>query len=296
MPALSQGCGCCASRRSARHPGQWVRIVGGWTGAQFAEKRLPTVSDLNAAAPDTPVLVLHLCQSAILNRPAVAALGYAKDTPDPPGGTDRPDHAGLPTDVLLATPAPSILCGVLGRLPVLDQGQQVSCTRHFLRELNRFGITSAIDGVGGSQQFPGNYAAVMQLARSGDLSVWGLLSGDDNVRGGPAGSGITGSWPRRRGLVVDEVVAGRAVLAGSRRVPHAGCRGVPPGRRAWLPSAPAGAAPRRARCLRRSAGRRPGRPLRVGPGNQQPFPLPGHRPWPGPRQAGDEPFSCSAMS
>jgi predicted amidohydrolase YtcJ len=88
---------------------------GRWTGAQFAEKRLPTVSDLNAAAPDTPVLVLHLCQSAILNRPAVAALGYAKDTPDPPGGQIVRDHAGNPTDVLLATPAPSARCGARSR-------------------------------------------------------------------------------------------------------------------------------------------------------------------------------------
>jgi predicted amidohydrolase YtcJ len=75
-------------------PGQWVRVVGGWTDAQFAEKCLPMVSDLNAATADTPVLVLHLCQSAILNRPAVAALGYAQDTPDPPGGTDRPRPRG----------------------------------------------------------------------------------------------------------------------------------------------------------------------------------------------------------
>jgi predicted amidohydrolase YtcJ len=63
--------------------------------------------------------------------------------------------------VLLGTPAPFILYGARGRLPVLDSDQQVSCTRHFLRELNRFGITSAIDGICGSQQFPGNYAAVM---------------------------------------------------------------------------------------------------------------------------------------
>ena len=67
-------------------PGHWVRVVGGWTGAQFAGKRLPAVSELNAVAPDTPVLVLHLYQSAILNRAAITALGYTKDTPDPPGG------------------------------------------------------------------------------------------------------------------------------------------------------------------------------------------------------------------
>jgi predicted amidohydrolase YtcJ len=142
-----------------------VRVVGGWTDAQFAQKRLPTVSDLNAAAPDTPVLVLHLCQSAILNRRPSPPSATPRDTPDPPGGQIVRDHAGNPTDVLLATPARFILYGALGRLRVLDPNQQASCTRHFLRELNRFGITSAIDGVGGSQQFPGNYAAVMQLAR-----------------------------------------------------------------------------------------------------------------------------------
>jgi hypothetical protein len=54
-----------------------VGVLGGWTGAQFAEKRLPTVSDLNAAAPDTPLLVVHLYQSAILNPSGAAALGYA---------------------------------------------------------------------------------------------------------------------------------------------------------------------------------------------------------------------------
>jgi len=174
-------------------PGQRVRVAGGWTGAQFAEKRLPTVFDLNAAAPDT----WCWCCTCARQRSSTARPSPPSATPRTrrtrPAGQIGRDHAGHPTDVLLATPAPFILYGVLGRLPVLDPDQQVSCTRHFLRELNRFGITSANDGVGRSQQFPGNYAAVMQLARSGDLSIWGLLSGDDNVRGGPAGSGVTGS-------------------------------------------------------------------------------------------------------
>lgn len=38
---------------------QWVRVVGGFTEHQFAEKRLPTIDELNAAAPDTPVFILH---------------------------------------------------------------------------------------------------------------------------------------------------------------------------------------------------------------------------------------------
>ena len=68
VPALSLGLRMLCEQTQRTPPGQRVPVVAGWTGAQFAEKRLPMVSDLNAAAPDTPVLVLHLYQSAILNR------------------------------------------------------------------------------------------------------------------------------------------------------------------------------------------------------------------------------------
>jgi predicted amidohydrolase YtcJ len=40
-----------------------------------------------------------------------------------------------------------------------------------LRELNRFGLTSAIDAAGGLQNFPDNYGAVMALADRGELTV-----------------------------------------------------------------------------------------------------------------------------
>src|SRR4029077_18041980 len=39
-------------------PPQWVRVVGGFTAHQFVEKRLPTIEELNAIAPDTPVFLL----------------------------------------------------------------------------------------------------------------------------------------------------------------------------------------------------------------------------------------------
>uniref|UniRef100_UPI0026E991E8 amidohydrolase family protein n=1 Tax=Pseudacidovorax intermedius TaxID=433924 RepID=UPI0026E991E8 len=65
---------------------QWVRVVGGFTEHQFDEKRLPTIDELNAAAPDTPVFILHLYDRALLNGAALRAVGYGKDTPAPPGG------------------------------------------------------------------------------------------------------------------------------------------------------------------------------------------------------------------
>src|SRR5690606_19063120 len=32
------------------HP-QWVRVVGGWSEFQFAERRMPTLAEINAIAP-----------------------------------------------------------------------------------------------------------------------------------------------------------------------------------------------------------------------------------------------------
>ena len=44
---------------------QWVRVVGGWSEFQFKERRMPTLDEINKAAPDTPVFVLHLYAQAL---------------------------------------------------------------------------------------------------------------------------------------------------------------------------------------------------------------------------------------
>src|SRR6266446_916304 len=76
---------------------QWVRVVGGFAEHQFAEKRLPTIDELNAIAPDTPVFILHLYDRALLNGAALRAVGYNRDTPEPPGGQILRDSDGDPT-------------------------------------------------------------------------------------------------------------------------------------------------------------------------------------------------------
>ncbi|MEU6883232.1 amidohydrolase [Streptomyces sp. NPDC046712] len=151
--------------------GQWIRVVGGWTAEQFAERRMPTVAELNEAAPDTPVFVLHLYQSALMNRAAVQAAGFTRDTPDPRGGQIVRGRNGEPNGVLLAAPSALILYSTLAKAPTLDEADKRTSTRHFLRELNRFGLTSAVDAAGGFQNFPDNYATVVDLAGSGELSL-----------------------------------------------------------------------------------------------------------------------------
>src|SRR5258705_13460469 len=55
--------------QAARTPApQWVRVIGGWTEFQFAERRMPTLDEINAVAPDTPVFVMHLYDRALLNK------------------------------------------------------------------------------------------------------------------------------------------------------------------------------------------------------------------------------------
>ena len=68
--------------QAARTPApQWVRVIGGWTEFQFAERRMPTLDEINAAAPDTPVFVMHLYDRALLNGSGAACGGLRQERP-----------------------------------------------------------------------------------------------------------------------------------------------------------------------------------------------------------------------
>jgi predicted amidohydrolase YtcJ len=150
---------------------QWVRVVGGWTEFQFAERRMPTLEEINEAAPDTPVFVLHLYDRAMLNAAALRAVGFTKDTPDPPGGEIQRDKRGVPTGMLIAKPNAGILYSTLAKGPLLDYEDQLISTRHFMRELNRLGITSVIDAGGGFQNYPDDYKVVEDLHKRGQMTL-----------------------------------------------------------------------------------------------------------------------------
>jgi predicted amidohydrolase YtcJ len=152
-------------------PPQWVRVVGGFTEQQFIEKRLPTIEELNAVAPDTPVFLLHLYDRAILNGAALRAVGYTKDTPDPPAGEIVRDAVGNPTGLLVAKPNAGILYAALAKGPKLPFEYQLNSTRHFMRELNRLGVTGAVDAGGGFQNYPEDYEVIRKLSEAGELTI-----------------------------------------------------------------------------------------------------------------------------
>jgi len=171
VPSLADALRMLKEQAVRTPPPQWVRVVGGWTEFQFAERRMPTLDEINSAAPDTPVFVMHLYDRALLNGAALRAVGYTKDTPAPPAGEIQHDAKGNPTGLLLAKPNANILYSTLAKGPRLSRADQLNSSRLFFRELNRFGVTSAIDAGGGFQNYPDDYGVVNELHRNGELSV-----------------------------------------------------------------------------------------------------------------------------
>jgi predicted amidohydrolase YtcJ len=171
VPSLSLALQMLREQVARTPPPQWVRVVGGWSEFQFAERRMPTLEEINAAAPDTPVFILHLYCRALLNRAALKACGYTKDTPNPPAGEIVRDKSGNPTGLIVARPNATILYATLAKGPKLPPEYQYNSTRHFMRELNRLGLTGICDAGGGYQNYPEDYAIIQQLHQRGEMTL-----------------------------------------------------------------------------------------------------------------------------
>src|SRR5215213_5695527 len=171
VPSLADGLRMLKEQAGRTPPGQWVRVIGGWSEFQFAERRMPTLEEINAISPETPVFVLHLYCRGMLNKAALRACGYTKDTPNPPAGEIQRDGNGNPTGLLIARPNAGILYATLAKGPKLPPEYQMNSTRHFMRELNRLGLTSIIDAGGGFQNYPEDYAIVEELHKRGEMTL-----------------------------------------------------------------------------------------------------------------------------
>ena len=168
VASLARGLAMIREQAQRTPPGQWVRVIGGWSPYQFAEKRMPTVKELNEAAPNTPTFVLFLYSQGLINRAAVQALGLSEQSPAPDGGRYEFVDGGA---ILHAEPNPLILYLMIARPPQLSAEDQVNSSLHYYREMNRLGMTSAVDAGGGGHVFPTDYAGSQTLARKGELPV-----------------------------------------------------------------------------------------------------------------------------
>src|SRR4051812_14108464 len=58
VPSLADAMRLLKEQVKRTPPPQWVRVVGGWSEHQFAERRLPTLDEVNAVSAETPVFLL----------------------------------------------------------------------------------------------------------------------------------------------------------------------------------------------------------------------------------------------
>ncbi len=167
LTSLQKGLDQIAEKAKTQPPGTWIRVIGGWSEAQFAEKRLPTPAELDQIAPNHPVWVQRLYERAIFNSAAIKALGITKDTPNPAGGTILKDAGGNPFGVTAA----GGINYYYPNIPRPTLEQQITSTKNWFTVLNRSGITSFIDVAGGLQRWPEDYEAVNRIHDKGELTV-----------------------------------------------------------------------------------------------------------------------------
>jgi predicted amidohydrolase YtcJ len=167
VPSLAKGLELIREAAQRSPPGAWIKIGGGWTELQFLEKRGPTIEELVAAAPDRPVYVQRLYNTAWITP---AGLKLMKLTPqsDIPGGKAEKDANGNLTGVF--TGVNRTFNFFTAKIPGPSFSDQVAGTAKYFRELNRLGITAINDFPGGGM-FPEDFRAVQTLWSQGEMTL-----------------------------------------------------------------------------------------------------------------------------
>jgi predicted amidohydrolase YtcJ len=157
--------------QAARTPdGVWIKVIGGWNEYQFEERRQPTIDEINEAVPDKPVFITYLYGKAFLNKKGIEVLKYNKNTKYE-GSLVELDAQGNPTGMLFAKTTPKAIYTTLALTTKLTYEERLNSTQQYYHELNKYGLTSAVDAGGGGQNYPEDYAVALELAKQGKLTL-----------------------------------------------------------------------------------------------------------------------------
>jgi predicted amidohydrolase YtcJ len=167
VPSLPQVLALVGERAHAARPGEWI---GGrnFDPNGMDERRWPTRRELDAVAPDHPVVLTirggHAC---VANSRALALAGIGRDTPDPEGGVIERDERGEPNGVLRdvtairEAPPPATLAELKEGLGTIHDMYV------------RLGITSVHDA--GATPRPESYRAYREVVEEGRWKVRAYL-------------------------------------------------------------------------------------------------------------------------
>lgn len=189
-------------------------VIGtGYDDSQLAEKRHPTRQDLDAVSTDHPIVISHASgHFAVMNSAMLKLVGYAADTPNPPGGVIRREADGKTPNGVVEEAALFKL-GKLLPAPSLDAGVAALMAAHRVYAAN--GITTAQDG----RVMPEAWPALAEAARRGGLIMDTVVL-----------ISFERDWPAEIRAQIGKPYVGRIRIAGVKLT----IDGSPQGRTAWL--------------------------------------------------------------
>jgi predicted amidohydrolase YtcJ len=125
-----------------KKPGEWI-VGSGWDQTRWADKKFPTRLQLDEAAPDNPVFLVHVSgHVAVANSEALKHAEIAPDTKNPMGGEIERFEDGEPSGMLKEGAAMQM---VEQRIPDPSVEDRRKGIEMVLEELARNGVTSAQD-------------------------------------------------------------------------------------------------------------------------------------------------------
>ena len=127
----------------AQHkPGEWI-VGSGWDQTRWPDKKFPNRQDLDAAAPDNPVFLVHISgHVGVANSMALKRTEILPETKNPQGGQIERDADGNPTGMLMEASAMEF---VQQKIPDPTAEQRRHGIELVLQELAANGVTSAQD-------------------------------------------------------------------------------------------------------------------------------------------------------
>lgn len=146
-----------------RPPRDQLVLAEGYDESLLKEKRHPTRADLDSVSAEIPIVIKHTSGHLVVaNTPALAKIGYTKDTPDPPGGVIRRDPATGELNGVLEEKASYPFLPFLPRATMDEQLRRLDEVQSWY---SSFGVTTVQDGASN----PGNIAMLREANRQGRL-------------------------------------------------------------------------------------------------------------------------------
>jgi len=169
VPTLQRALEMLSEQAKRTPEGQWVKVIGGWSPYQFKENRFPTMDELKKAVPDRPLIVQYAYNRAFLNELAMKAFGVGTDKfPAMPGTEFEKDKEGHYTGIVHSYTFTFIALEFM--VPQVPFEEQVNSLINVIHELNRFGITTALDAAAASGWAQG-HTPIDFLANENQLNI-----------------------------------------------------------------------------------------------------------------------------